>query len=426
MTRDCVLALASLRRARAGTWIWAGIYLCAGLLIIEGAFAALWLHRQQVGDALLWYLVPESLHDAVRDLADRLFAEKMRFILANAGLGLGLAVAGLLLFPLKEKVSAVFEGEALSGLGPGRELSLWRQFLQEIQLFLFYTAVQLVAVWLGLQGLASLGMVASVLGWWYLIVAMAIDHAAPVLQRRGWTFAAIIPSLVRHLPLSLHLLGGLFAVPGILAALLLKPWLAAQPLLVPLAVLGVQLVGMAGATLAGTALGARLLLPPPLRQVQLGRRGLGLAWAVILLVLLWQGLFFGWLLRALHQHSQVLKCHYEVAWSSLQPRFRTDPDDPLTAVVLLDADLTVHNPTPFDLHLRDAVLVVGHEQGELARSRLDPVAVAAGATAPIHARLEAVIDTRKLAAALKNYQSLCVALELQPPLSAPLRIPLRR
>lgn len=419
-------AIASLARGRSGTWTWFGIYVLAGIIVVEVLFGLGWLYRQELGEAALWYLFPAAWHDAVRDLMERLFAERMRSILANAGLGLGLSVVGLLLFPLKEKLSAVYEAETVSDSHQSNPLPLWRQGLQETQLLLIYTAVQLFALWLGLQGSAPLAVLAVALGYWYLILAMAIDHAAPVLQRRGWTLGTIILNLLWRMPLSLHLLGAVFVLPGVACALLLMaPWMATQPLMVPVAVLAVQIVGMAGATLAGCTLGARLIThdaPPPIVL-----RGFvpGAAWSLLVIILTWQIIFFGWLLQALHQQSQILKCSYALDWSSVAVRLRGHPGDNHTIVAHLDLDMTVTNPTPFDVRIKDLVLLIESGDNVVARTRIDPFAVSAKDRAAVHLHLETEIDAQQAIKAKDDPARLDYALEIHPPLSNPLLLPLR-
>lgn len=417
-------ALAAIPRAGTRSWLWFGIYLCAGLLITEGLFALLYGHRDQLLDLVLWYLFPEAWHASVEDLVERLFAEKMHRILANTGLGLAMVVVSMTLFPLKEKLSASFEAAVLPDLPKGKELPLWRQGMQECKLGFLYLTLQLFSIYLGLQEHISLAVVASMIGYWYLMFAMAVDHAAPVFQRRGHSYSTIIPSLLLRLPFSTHLIGAIFALPAVFLSWLVMKYLEPAPAV--LVVLAVQMIGMGLSSMAGVGLGAWLLRqePQPLIQPPLVARIV--AWLMLLVIFTWQAVFYTWLLQALHHKSQILKCEYSLVWSSITPKLRMNPDKPGEVLVILDFELDARNATPFPLRVEKLDLVVHHHKHHLAQVAIQPFALESGAHIRLPLQLESSVDPKALGQAITQPDGFRFELLAYPPLSGELRLPLNK
>ena len=93
------------------TKYWFVIYVLAALLIL-GGFLNLGIHLgPKLEIWLLAKLVPEVWHSAVDDLIHRLFFEELRTFLVTTGFGLGIIIVGMALFPLKEKLSTIYELE---------------------------------------------------------------------------------------------------------------------------------------------------------------------------------------------------------------------------------------------------------------------------------------------------------------------------
>ncbi len=424
-----IRALGAIRRARAATWYWFGIYFFSAVLLLEVALYAGSFFLPQIRDFALSYVFPEAWHPFVEGLVERLFEEQMQAIMAAAGMTLGVVVVGVCLFPIKEKLSASFEADAFPDLRKGREPSLIRQGIEELKLLGFYAVLQSVSIYLGLQGEAGLSLAGLVLGHWYLVVAMALDHAAPVFQRRGWKLLGIGYTLFRRAPWSLHLIGLVFVLP----AVSLQMWVAGglEPRLAIGLVVCAEVLGMAFATLAGCALGAELIAGGALDK----RVPRWCVWGVSVttaLVLLWQGLFFAWWGAAVHHHSQILKCQYRVEWRRVEYQIRgRATSEGRLAVIELRAPVEVTNGTGFDLEIEDAQVVVRGEGEVLGRVRLPTFSAPSGEPTEVLADLVIEIPLERILGGLpvkldrSVLDGLEVVLVLEPPLSRPIEIPVR-
>ena len=149
---------------------------------------------------------------------------------------------------------------------------------------------------------------------------------------------------------------------------------------------GANLLAMGWAAVSGTWLAARLLdqarasrpAPWPARL---------LVWTAILAVLGWSGFVFGNLGAALHRKTQILKCHYSADWSSFrlelpELNLRSAMGSLLSGTVPVGARLTVRvqNPTELEVSLERSTLELRHQRTLVARTRLEPLRLPAGAT----------------------------------------------
>jgi len=413
-------ALASLRRARAETWCWFGIYLLSAALVLEGLIALGRYLLPALRDLALDHVFPEAWHPFVADIATRLLSGQMAAIAASAGMGIGVFAVGVTLFPIKERLSASFEADAFPDMPRGEEPPLLVQGFEEVKLMGLYAVFQGLAVYLGLQGVRWLAVAGTALGYWYLALAMALDHAAPAFQRRGAGLGAIVWAL-RRAPVSLHLLGALFVLP----AVALQPWASAnlRPEEAIALVAGAEVVGMALAAMAGCALGAEVIRGGL-------DRGVPKLWSVAttaaaLAVLAWQAAFFTWWGLAIDRRSQLLKCGYRVDWerASYEARGRPSPGGQV-AVIRLSSPVAVTNPTARAIDLGGVAIEVHGAGGLLA------TAVLAAASAPPHATTEVLLDAtfelpvEPLAGALPGLlgERFHIYVVVAPPLSAPVRI----
>ena len=351
-------------------------------------------------------------------------------ILTSAGMTLGVVVVGLCLFPIKEKLSASFESDAFPELNKGQELPLYKQGIDELKLLGFYSVLLSVSIFLGLQGNSTLSLIGACIGHWYLALAMALDHTAPVFQRRSTRLLGITYLLFRHTPLSLHLIGAVFVLPAVVLPRFLVGTLAPVPT-VALVVLA-EVIGMAFATLAGCALGAEIIekghhrsKPPKIWT-----------WSVMVVmtvIIIWQSIYFtSWGIAA-HQHSQLLKCSYDVDWENAEFDLlgRANGDE-RSAVIDLSAPIAVTNQTGHDLSIRHASVEIRHLNEVLGTVDLPTFSAPTGQTTRVTADLEIEIPMGDLLERIRSMinrdvlNQLSVYLVLDPPLSPPMRIPVRR
>jgi len=329
-------------RMRAGAWALLLLYilLAGGLL---GAAAALLLtYQEQARAAILGHVLPESWVVAADWLIDRFLASQTRAVLVNALVSGTLVATGILLFPLKEKVSAAFERG--SGLGyppdPTRKLA------------------------------------ATVLSYLVLFFSFAIDFISPLLQRHGLRYSQILKTLLRH-PFAALPFGAFFSAPAVAVGLVVarSPEIAFSAAVV--AIFAANLVSLVWGCVGGTWVGAKLL--PAARLVRRSSLPVrGLVWLLLLAALCAQGYVFGAVARSFHHKSQLLKCRYTVVPGTLsfsRPRLVSLLRGKVSVKVAFD--LQIENPTPFDVAIEDNRLEVKHGESLVATSRLAPLAVPA-------------------------------------------------
>jgi MFS family permease len=335
---------------------WRLLSLYMGLAAAVLAVSA-WLiaaNKDSLRALALEYLFPESWHFAVRYVIDRFLAEQQFAILANAIVGGSLLLVTVLLFYVKEIVSASYEEDAKLCDEPMEELPLWEQGWQEIKLFLFFVAVQASIFWIDYYP-----------GAWRRPVALVLSY--------GFLFF-------------------MFAAPSLIAARL---W----PLDIT-AIFAANVVGIAWAAVAGTWLGAKMLgdfRATPRSRVP----SRVVAWLVLAALLGWNGYRYGALVLSIHHKSQLLKCDYSVDTSSFgvdRPGLTALLDDDITLGVHFDVRIT--NPTEFKVEIEDNRLELRHGGELMGITKLSPLSVESGATVDQRVVLSLQMEPTKLAKGL--------------------------
>lgn len=393
------------------TRYWFVIYLLsAGLLL--GILLALGVH---LGPGLkLWLLesfVPPDWHPVIADFTDRLFAQEFRNFLVTSGIGIGLVAIGLTLFPLKEKLSLIYERERFPNLDRPREPSLLQQGIEELKFAALYLVLQGLSLYLAMYGFK---FASSALSISYLVIAMTLDHCSPFYQRRGCSLHGIIWILLRRAPLQSLALGALFIGPVIILEKLLPPDfppLAAISLLVL-----AEVLGMAFATLAGCHLGASMVTqnpglatsPPPKAWTIAYRTGLGA-------LTVWLAIFFGWWAKGALTHHRLIRCHYRPLWSetSLQIRETT---------ILLTLPVEVTNRSQGQINPTGLLITLEGEGVLDGTVTLSGPKIASGKSATFPLTFKIRLETtglENLAGVLKSRYS--ASLKLDPPLSPPIQ-----
>jgi hypothetical protein len=375
------LALAKLRRRG---WTWFAVYLLLCALILGVVARLLVAYKGDLVEVLVRYVFPTDWAFAGRMLVDRLIDAQDPAVIVNAAIGASLVVVQVLLFPVKEQLSATFEREASLVAEPGRSLSLVVEAWEEIKLFLAFVAAQMSIFWIGYSSDPARKELAMALSYLYLFGSFGVDFLTPVLQRHGHRYGTMLKVLALH-PVMVLAFGALFSLPPIVVGRLVVAHPGVGFAAAVSALFAANVVAIAWAAVAGTQAGAQLLtdarsMSRPSVFTRL------FAWAVLLGLLAWNGWRFGRVGLAIHHKSQILKCEYDVDWSSI------DVDRPgaldLVFGVRDDAvevgvhfDVTIDNPTRFDVVIENNRLEALHHGEEVAETSLTPLAVPAGGTA---------------------------------------------
>ena len=187
---------------------------CAGA-ILGGTAWFLVAHQDDLRQVLLRYLLPESWVAAGGVLVDWFLATQTRAVVVNATVGGTLVLISVLLFPLKERVSAAYErGADLTDDAPS-EFPLWFQAAEELKLVLLYVAAQMLILWIGYHPHPLRKQAATLLSFAYLFATFSVDFISPLLQRHRLSYSQILKVLLRH-PVVLLSFGALFSLPGVL------------------------------------------------------------------------------------------------------------------------------------------------------------------------------------------------------------------
>ena len=369
----------ALFRLPAKSWVYLAIYLAlsAGVLSLAG-----WLITRSEGAAkglLLAYLFPEAWHSTLDFVADRFFATQLRAILANLTITGALLLVSILLFPIKELLSASFERESKLIDDPESEFPLWLQGWEEIKLFLAFIAIQGSVFWIGYSPASWRGIAASIVSYGFLFVSFSIDFISPPLQRHEGCYSRILKTLFGH-PVATVVFGAIFAAPSIFVSQVLyadADLTAGKTLAVLFAT---AVVSIAWAAVAGTWLGAKLFRDfEQTKRAKVPSRVL--AWLALGGLLFANGYAYGALGIAVHKKSQILKCDYSVEWSSFKlekPGLGSLLQRKIDVGVSFEVE--IENPTQFAVELEENRFEVRHEGALVGTGKLSPVRVEAGET----------------------------------------------
>ena len=374
-------------------------YLALGTALLGALAAALLALEGPARRVLLSWLFPTELHAPADFFVAYVFASQTRQVLANALVGLTLALVGLLLFRVKERLSQAVERDAdLLGGRPFRELPWWLEAFEEVKLALLYVAAFVVIFWLGHDPAPWRKVLATVASYLFLFFSVAVDFGAPLLMRHGLRYTQIIKAVFAR-PLASFGFGLVFAAPTVVATQLVAHTsnLGAGPTVA--LTFGVSLLTIAWAATGGPWLGAALL-PRATRARPSTWPTRAFAWAAPVAVLAGGGWVGGRLVDVLTSKSQILKCRYTPHWDTLTV------DKPSLGALLggevatrLAFDLEVHNPNRLPVRIEDNRVEIADGDGlVLARGRLTPFEAPAGATVRFRLGLEARLDAKSVLA----------------------------
>lgn len=378
------------RRLRTKSAAWLAVYLIAAVVVL-GLVATVIVHnRHELVGLMMDYVFPTDWHFAGKLLIDRFFAAQEQVVITNAAIVASLMAVQITLFPIKEQVSAALEEDADLVGEPVEEHPMWFQAWEEVKLFLFMLAMQGTIFWIGYSQDPLRRKAAMVLSFAVLFASVAVDFLSPVMQRHKLRYSVMIKTYLAH-PVLVFGFGALFALPVIIGTNIAADhpeWSFRTQLAVQF---GSQIVGIVLAAIGGTVAGAPLIADARRRK----RSHLVvrvLVWVTLIGLLAWNGYRFGAVGRSLHHKSQILKCDYDVDWSS----FSADTPSALdligaartdTLKVSASFEVGITNPTSIDLEIEDNRLEV-LQQGQLvAVTSLPRVRVRAGTTEKVRVAL---------------------------------------
>lgn len=399
------------------TKYWFVIYVLAALLIL-GGLLNLGVH---LGPKLeLWLLVklvPEVWHPAVNDLIHRLFFEELRAFLVTTGFGLGIITVGMVLFPLKEKLSTTYERERFPELGKQLQPPLWRQGLEEVKLAFLYLLLQGMSLFLAVQDYTFLASLGAALSIAYLVSAMTLDHCSPFFQRRNCKIHGIIWILLRHAPLHATSIGLICIGPVIILERHLPTSL--EPTVAIAILVLAEILGMACATLLGCHLGSALVK----KETNLANQHPPKLWTfsyrtMVFILTIWLGVFFSWWGNGIHTHYQIMRCQYQPLWKGTKFKIRETK-----ALISLPLQITNKSSKPLDINrLQIEVKGDGILDGEVI---LTGSAIQTGETSTIWLNFEAHLTKEALSDLPRFLEAkYSTFLKFEPPFSAPIALEL--
>jgi hypothetical protein len=375
--------LALLRlRLRSAAWLILYLILCAALL--SAVAWALHAHRDDLIERSIAYVAPASWHFAVRHLIDRMFGSQVRAVLVNASVGASLVLVSALLFPLKERVSRAFEADARLTAEPVREFAAPLRALEELALFVVFLTAQMTIFWIGYAPDPGRRHWAVALSYFTLFCYFTFNFVSPLLQRRRMRYLALAKVYAQH-PIVLLGFGALFTLPPVVAARVARlhpEWGFAREVAL---VAGVNVACIAWGTIAGTWVASRLLgdarrTRPPSWALR------GVVWIAVVGGFALNAYTFGAVGLSLQRKSQILKCHYEIDPKSFSVTLPNLGDlfHGREVQIGVKFDVTIQNPTPYDVELEKNRIVVVHQQTPVALASLTPVRVPSGARVAQH------------------------------------------
>ena len=390
---QALLSPAMIFRGKVLFFISLALYVSIAVIVFGGFSYILVENQDAIRQAVMDYLLPESWHGISERLVNFFFESQTKIVLVSMMISGSIVLASLILFPIKEFCSAKFEQESAYDNGPKKEFPLWMQGLEECKLFALYVAAQSVIFGVGYYPYEWCSWVSNVLSIFFLCYFFGLDFISPTFQRHRIHYSSIIKLLTKYLPVTL-LFGALFTVP----VLLFGQWMLKQETksLAEMAatLFMVNIVSMALAVPAGTHVASTLM--PAAKTLRLPKtQSKVIAYSFMLCVLALGCSFHGLVAMSMHHKSQLLKCYYDIDFGSMELKMpsllelaRGEKQAELAF------DLTIHNPTPFDLRIETSHLTIWQNKNLISRTKFAPLDVASGQTKRQRMQLAVHLNTR--------------------------------
>ena len=366
------------------SWGWFGLYFGLSALLLIGLAVLFTTNEDTLERAAMTFLFPEAWHGVVDFLLAFVFQAQAQQVVINVVLFATLNVVSLVFFWVKESLSQSYERDLAARSGEAdprsewREYPIWFQGLEEIKWTLVGVALMFVVLWVGHSAEPWRDTVATILSYLVLFFVTAGNYLAPPMQRRRLQYAQVLKAIFRR-PLLAFGFGAVVSLPQVLGLHLVSG--ADLPALSALLVIfSINIVFIAWSAVAGTHIGLLLLsTAEAARPSHLATR-LG-GWAVVLALLAGGGYVGTKVGVALASKSQILKCTYDIDWSSVV----VDKPDLGSLIggavrVGVSMDIAIHNPSPLPVRIEDNRLTASDGGIVIAESRLLPLEVPANGT----------------------------------------------
>lgn len=372
------------------------IYALAATLVFSAFSWFVVSHEQTFKQLLFDYLLPQSWHDLSHTIVTFFFESQTKIVLAGVIINGAIVLASICLFPVKEWCSKKFEHSLNSHTETQKDFPLWLQGIEEIKLLLLYITAQSIILAIGYYPYLWSTYLANTLSIGFLFYSFGLDFIAPALQRRRIKYTMIIKLLSKHSCATLCF-GALFSIP----ILLLSQYLfnQTQMSLVQISVIlfFVNIFLFTMAIPAGTYI-AWTLLPILATTSQPSVKNKNLAYGLSACILS-MGLFFHFTVTSsIHHKSQLLKCNYQIDWSSmstqlpeLQSLFSGQEN------IIVSFSMNVENPTPFDVKIENSQLTFWHKDKEVSQTQLNEFAVNSQSSNQIPMKVEIALNADNIA-----------------------------
>ncbi len=369
---------------------WLALYLAAAAVILGIVAYLVISNKERMLDAVMSYVLPADWKLAAKFLVKKVFAAQEQAVITNAALSMSLMIVTITLFPLKEKVSATLEEDAKLLAEPFDEHPLWFEAWEEAKLFLGMLVAQGTIFWIGYSDDPVRRNIALVASYAVLFAGVGLDFLSPILQRHRQRYSVMMKSFAANWIL-LFLFGAIFALPAIITSRVLaahSDWSAGTQLCFAF---GAQVIGISFAAIGGTVAGAPILAEAQKRT----RSSLPVRiamWALFLSLAAWNAHRFYVVGRSINHKTQILKCSYDVDWSSFSADVPSAYELALaissdTITVGLHFDVAITNPTAVDVEIEDNRLEVRQHDQLVAQTQLPRLHVRPGTTEKVTVQL---------------------------------------
>lgn len=375
----------SIRLGSGRFYRYLALYLLVGSAIFGGFSYFLLTHQDWLKQQVVDYLLPQSWQSISARIIDFFFDSQTKTVLIGMILNGSLVMASIILFPIKERCSFLFEQDLQKNHSSASELPLWLQALEETKLLFLYITAQSIIFAIGYYPYPWCSWLSSILSMLFLCFSFGLDFISPTLQRKRVKYNIIIKWLAQKWLLTMCF-GAIFALPGIY----IGQWIFSQEkigLMNTAAILfAINLIMLTLAIPAGTLVATQLTqsssAPNPFSPSQ--RQA---AYTFLFVTLILSGSLHTLVARSMHRKSQILKCEYSIDWSSLNfqaPQLSQFLRGEKSAQ--LRFNLEIHNPTTYDFAVEDSLLSVWHNEKLVSSTKVKAFQVSSGATTlqPMH------------------------------------------
>lgn len=393
-------APASLGRMSGRSWSWLGLYFALALGTLVALALVFASQEDTLKRTLVGFLFPEGWHGVVDFLLAFVLKAQAQQVLVNVLLFLSTSLVSIAFFWAKEALSRSYERDLARRRGEPdpvalwRDHPLWREALEEIKWTLVGLALMIVVLWLGHAPEPWRKTAATVASYAVLIFGTAGNFLAPPMQRRRLLYGQLVKAMFKR-PLLAFGFGAAMALPQVVV-LNVVATAELSALVALLVIFFVQIAFICWSAVAGTHAGLALL-PTVEASAAPSWPTKIVGWAAVAAILgagAWVGTKIGF---ALADKSQILKCRYQVDWSTVKI------DTPQLGGLLqgkvgvgVSFEVAIDNPNPLPVRIENNRLVVADDDAVIAESHLAPLEVPAGGTTRARVGLDVEVHATSL------------------------------